>query len=207
MKIGWCCVPGSRFRRTASRRVTRLRPFSIPPLAGPFGLLALGALCGGSKGYGSFTPGADTILPFNAFFGFDYNPLTDAPNGGRGFYADLEGNELPNAPRLTANIGAQYTFFIDDWNLTFRGDYYRQSASWGRVYNTAYDRLKPWDNTNLAITFARPESDLAFQFYIKNVFNNTPISDFFTNSDDTGLTTNVFTLDPRIIGFSVSKKF
>ncbi|QNQ11807.1 TonB-dependent receptor [Sphingomonas alpina] len=177
------------------------------PLAGPFGLLALGALCGGSKGYGSFTPGADTILPFNAFFGFDYNPLTDAPNGGRGFYADLEGNELPNAPRLTANIGAQYTFFIDDWNLTFRGDYYRQSASWGRVYNTAYDRLKPWDNTNLAITFARPESDLAFQFYIKNVFNNTPISDFFTNSDDTGLTTNVFTLDPRIIGFSVSKKF
>ncbi|QNA82618.1 TonB-dependent receptor [Sphingomonas sp. So64.6b] len=170
-------------------------------------VLMLGALCGGSRGFGSFDPNVETGLHYDQFLGFTYNPLTDAPNGGRGFYADLEGNELPNAPRLTFNVGAQYTFFIDDWNLTFRGDYYRQSASWGRVYNTAYDRLKPWDNTNLAITFARPESDLAFQFYIKNVFNNTPISDFFTNSDDTGLSTNVFTLDPRIIGFSVSKRF
>ncbi len=170
-------------------------------------VLMLGALCGGSRGFGSFDPNVDTGLHYDQFLGFTYNPLTDAPNGGRGFYADLEGNELPNAPRLTFNIGAQYTFFIEDWNLTFRGDYYRQSASWGRVYNTAYDRLKPWDNTNLAVTFARPESDLAFQFYIKNVFNNTPISDFFTNSDDTGLSTNVFTLDPRIIGFSVSKHF
>src|SRR3546814_4996677 len=56
--------------------------------------------------------------------------FTDAPNGGRGFYADLEGNELPNSPRFTFNIGAQYTFFIDDWNLTFRGDYYRQAKSY-----------------------------------------------------------------------------
>jgi hypothetical protein len=27
------------------------------------------------------------------------------------------------------------------------------------------------------------------------------------NSDDNGLTTNVFTPDPRIIGFSMSKRF
>ena len=170
-------------------------------------LFMLAALCNGSSAFGSFNPDVATNLHFDQFLGFTYNPLTDAPNGGRGFYADLEGKELPNAPRLTVNLGAQYTFFIDKWDLTFRGDYYRQSASWGRVYNTAYDRLKPWDNTNLAVTLSRPESDLSFQFYVKNVFNNTPISDFFTNSDDTGLSSNVFTLDPRIFGFSVSKKF
>ncbi|WEJ99528.1 MAG: TonB-dependent receptor [Candidatus Sphingomonas phytovorans] len=170
-------------------------------------LFMLAALCNGSSTFGSFNPDVATNLHFDQFLGFTYNPLTDAPNGGRGFYADLEGKELPNAPRLTVNLGAQYTFFIDKWDLTFRGDYYRQSASWGRVYNTAYDRLKPWDNTNLAVTLSRPESDLSFQFYVKNVFNNTPISDFFTNSDDTGLSSNVFTLDPRIFGFSVSKKF
>ena len=42
---------------------------------------------------------------------------------------------------------------------------------------------------------------------MKNIFNKSPITDAFLNSDDTGLTTNVFTLDPRIIGFSIAKKF
>lgn len=44
--------------------------------------------------------------------------VSGAPNGGRGFHADLAGNELPNSPRITANIGAQYTFFLGDWDLT-----------------------------------------------------------------------------------------
>lgn len=177
------------------------------PLANNFGLVALAALCGGSP-IGTFNTEVPGVQ-LSRFFGFTYNPLTEAPNGGRGFYADLEGNELPNAPHFTFNIGAQYTFFLDndDWELTFRGDYYRQSESYARVYNTEYDRLKGWDNTNLSVTLTRPKSDLAFQFYVKNVFNKAPITDFFTNSDDAGLSTNVFTLDPRIFGFNMSKRF
>ena len=132
-----------------------------------------------------------------------------APNGGRGFYADLEGNELPNAPRLTANIGSQYTFFLEDgdWELTFRGDYYFQSKSFGRVYNTEFDRLRAWDNVNVAVMLTRPESGLSFQLYVKNLFKKMPITGFFVNSDDNGLTTNVFTPDPRIIGFNAGVKF
>ncbi|MEW4469054.1 TonB-dependent receptor, partial [Parasphingorhabdus sp. JC815] len=174
-----------------------------------FGLVALGSLCGGSKELGTFDPSIEDGFPLYQFYGFEYSPITDAPNGGRGFFADLEGNELPNAPRLTFNIGAQYTFFINDgdWELTLRGDYYRQSKSFARVYNSEYDRLKGWSNANLAITLDKPSDDLTFQFYVKNLFDKTPITDFFTNSDDTGLSTNVFTLDPRIFGFSVAKKF
>lgn len=88
------------------------------------GLVALAALCGGSP-IGTFNPEVPGVN-LSRLFGFTYNPLTEAPNGGRGFYADLEGNELPNSPHLTFNIGAQYTFFVDqgDWELTFRGDYY-----------------------------------------------------------------------------------
>ena len=197
-------------------------------ISSPFDLyeFALAALCPGSSRIGSFNPKAPSgPIPYPLLYGFTYDPFapynpatvglniedggSGAPNGGRGFDADLSGNELPNSPRLTFNLGAQYTFFIDDgdWELTVRGDYYRQSKSYARVYNTAYDRLKAWDNVNAAITLSRPSDSLTFQLYVKNLFNDAPITDFFTNSDDTGLTANVFTLDPRIIGFSVSKKF
>ncbi|MGL3822666.1 TonB-dependent receptor domain-containing protein [Sphingopyxis sp. R3-92] len=193
---------------------------------------ALYALCGQSKEFGNFDP----TTPLGAIarlYGISYDPLapydpskvgaivpfdpanpnawrsqvSGAPNGGRGFFADLGGNELPNSPRFTANIGGQYSFFFGDWDLTFRGDYYRQSKSYARVYSTSYDRLKAWDNVNLTVTLARPDSDLAFQLYVKNLFDDAPITDFFTNSDDSLLSTNVFTLDPRIIGFSATKRF
>lgn len=130
-----------------------------------------------------------------------------APNGGRGFGAPIGGNQLPNAPHFTFNIGAQYTFFFDDWQLAIRGDYYRQSSSFARIYNTAYDKLKGWGNGNVALTLSRPESDLQFQIYVKNILNKTPITDAFTGPDELGNFTNVFTLDPRIYGLNVKVGF
>lgn len=132
-----------------------------------------------------------------------------APNQGRGFAANVGGNELPNAPRWTFNIGAQYTFFLDggDWELAMRGDYYRQSSSYARIYNTAYDKLKGWGNGNIALTLSRPKSDLAFQVYVKNILNSTPITDAYTGPDELGNFTNVFTLDPRIYGLNVKFGF
>ncbi|WP_082006545.1 TonB-dependent receptor domain-containing protein [Sphingomonas sp. ERG5] len=146
----------------------------------------------------------------NPYGDFVYDPLTYrdvGQNQGRGFYDDLSGHELPNAPHWTANIGAQYTIPMNAWSLTVRGDYYRQGKSWARVYNAVNDRLRSWGNANLAVTLERPESGLTFQLYVKNLLDDTPITGAFINSDDSGLTTNVFTLDPRIIGFSMAKKF
>ena len=178
---------------------------------------ALAALCAGSGRFGGYDPefldAFQEQFPgqfprrFNEIYGFEYNPLVDAPNGGRGFETDLGGNELPNAPRWTVNVGAQYTFEFGDWELTPRADYYWQDKSFFRVYNTDYDRLEAWDNLNLSATLVSPVSGLVFQAYAKNVFDDTPISGAFTNSDDTQLTTNVFTLDPRILGFNITKSF
>lgn len=162
----------------------------------------LNPLCGGSWN-GSYKAGSY----FSTIMDVIYDPAVDAPNQGRGFDANLGGKELPNSPHWTVNLGAQYTIPINDWDLTLRGDYYRQGKSWARVYNTAIDRLKAWNNANISMTLERPDSGFAVQFYVKNVFNNTPITDAFINSDDSGLTTNVFTLDPRIFGLSVAKRF
>lgn len=177
------------------------------PLGQALSANALAALCGGAARLGSYDPNFPGLFPFWAFFGITYNPLTDAPNGGKGFSADLGGNELPNAPHVTANIGAQYTFHLADWDLTARGDYYRQSSSFFRVYNTEYDRLKGWGNLGITVTLENAPLNLTAQFYVKNLLNKAPIIDAYTNSDDSMLTTNVFTLDPRIVGFNLSKRF
>jgi iron complex outermembrane receptor protein len=149
----------------------------------------------------------DSSTKFWEIFGIKYNPLLEAPNGGRGFEADLSGNELPNAPKLTANIGAQYSFDVNNWNVTVRGDYYRQSSSYFRVYNTDYDKLKGWGNVNLSASAEDYSRGIVLGIYVKNLFNESPIVDAFTNSDDSMLTTNIFTLDPRIVGFNVRKTF
>lgn len=171
-----------------------------------FTMFGLQGLCAGSRRSGSFDPNFETFLPLYLLFGFEYDPLT-APNGGRGFMADLGGNEMPNSPNLTLNLGAQYVFTLNGWDMTVRGDYYWQDESYARIYNTEYDRLKAWDNLNLSVVIENAARDLVFTAYVKNVFDDAPITDMFTNSDDTGLTANVFTLDPRLVGFSLTKRF
>jgi len=177
------------------------------PFGPEFANLAISALCGGSSRFGTFNPELNSSLPFWALYGFTYNPLTEAPNAGRGFEADLGGNELPNSPNWTANIGAQYTWFLGNWDVTVRGDYYRQGESFFRVYNTEYDRLEGWDNLNLSVSVKDERRGLTLQAYVKNILDDAPIVDAFTNSDDTGLTTNVFTLDPRLIAVRLTKSF
>lgn len=129
-------------------------------------------------------------------------------HGGAGIKANLGGNELPNAPRITLNFGAEYEIlFGPDWRATIRGDVYWQGQSWARIYNLdPYDRLKSWTNVNLSVRVQGPD-DLTIEAYVKNVFDATPLTGAFLNSDDSGLTTNVFTLDPRIIGLRVSKRW
>jgi len=180
------------------------------------GSLSLRTLCPDRQLINSWVPGSGSQFNYadgwtdawQALEPLSYNPF-DAPNGGRGFSADLSGNELPNAPRWTFNIGAQYRIELPaGWDLMLRGDYYRQADSWMRVYNLRpYDRLEGWGNANLSMTLTNRTSDLVVQAYVKNVLDDTPITDGFTGPDDLGNATNVFTLDPRIIGVSVKKSF
>ncbi len=168
---------------------------------------ALASFCSANNptGVGNFLPGgpyAYLLSPYTS-----YNPATDAPNGGQGFAADVGGNSLPNAPHITVSISPQYTFFFDKSNLTLRADLYYQGPSWARIYQDPIDRLHGWGNVNLSATWYQPDQDWTVQLYVKNALNGKAITGTFLNSDDTGLTTNVFTQDPRIIGLSIRKGF
>ena len=145
---------------------------------------------------------------FPSLDGAGYRPTVDAPNGGAGFAADVSGNDLPNAPHWTLSFGAQYRFALPGgWDATARVDHYWQDESFARVYNTEYDRLRAWTNTNFSLWVENPDWGVTAEVYVKNAFDEEPITDAFLNSDDSGLTTNVFTLDPRLVGVSVRKQF
>jgi outer membrane receptor protein involved in Fe transport len=160
-----------------------------------------------------------TLLPYKAsptvdinddpvppgYSGFD--PLT-APNSGTGFSKNLGGNSLPNAPPYTVSFGAQYSLPITaDWAATLRGDFYWQDSSWWRVFNDlSYDRLHGYDTVNLTLILTS-QTGWQVMLYDKNVFNATAITGAFLNSDDSGLTTNVFLTDPKLIGVRITKNW
>ena len=137
--------------------------------------------------------------------GFD---PTTATNGGQGFDKDLSGNQLPNAPHFTTSFSAEYSIPISpDWAASLHGDFYWQSQSWARVFNDdPYDKLRGYTNVNFALILTGSDG-WQVMGYLKNVFNTTAITGAFLNSDDSGLTTNVFLTDPRLFGVRVTKNW
>ena len=136
------------------------------------------------------------------------NGLGLPPNNGEGFTKDLSGNELPNAPHFTLSLGADYSIPVtSDWAATLHSDFYWQAASWARVFNDdPYDRIHGYTNLNLALILT-DTSGWQVMGYVKNVFDTTAITGDFLNSDDSGLTTNIFLTDPRLFGVRVTKHF
>ncbi|HVT25080.1 MAG TPA: TonB-dependent receptor [Rhizomicrobium sp.] len=144
-------------------------------------------------------------LPTIIYPGFD---PASAPNNGEGFTKNLGGNELPNAPHYTMSLSADYTLPVSsDWAATLHGDFYWQADSWARVFNdNPYDRIHGYTNLNLAL-IVTDASGWQFMGYVKNVFDTTAITGDFLNSDDSGLTTNIFLTDPRLFGVRLTKHF
>ena len=147
----------------------------------------------------------DSSMPVIAYSGYD--PST-APNNGEGFAKPLGGNELPNAPHFTTSLTADYTMPVSaNWAATLHGDFYWQSQSWARVFNDRpYDKIRGYSSVNTALILT-DASGWQVMGYVKNIFNATAITGDFLNSDDSGLTTNIFLTDPRLYGVRVTKHF
>ena len=159
--------------------------------------------------YPGFDPLAGT--PGDPYTGQNYDPLTGrdvgpAPNNGEGFDKNLSGHQLPNAPHFTTSLSVEYTLPVsDDWAATLHTDFYWQSQSWARVFQDPIDKLHGYSNVNLALILTSANG-WQVMGYVKNIFDTTAITGTFLNSDDSGLTTNVFLTDPRLFGVRVTKQ-
>jgi outer membrane receptor protein involved in Fe transport len=119
----------------------------------------------------------------------------------------LNGNDLPNAPHWTVSLGAQYSMTFGNWDATLRGDYYHQTKTFARIWNTEPDRIKAWDNVNLTLTVNNSELGFEVAGFVKNATNEKAITDFYLTDDSSGLFRNVFYTEPRTYGVSLTKRW
>lgn len=124
-----------------------------------------------------------------------------------GVPVELTGKELPNAPHWTFNIGAQYTFEFGDWTLTPRADYYKQTETFSRIYNSEADRIEGWDNVNATVTLDNTTWGVTFEAYVKNATDEEAITDTYLTDDSSGLFRNAFYTEPRTYGVAVTKRW
>ncbi|MCI3131968.1 TonB-dependent receptor [Phenylobacterium aquaticum] len=146
---------------------------------------------------GGFAPGT----PAATALGFSVTPSAGVP-------AKLGGNELPNSPHFTASVGAQYQWELaGGWQVTPRVDFYYQGKSYARIFNAINDRLDSYTNTNLSLLIEKPEWGFQIQAYVKNLTDETVVTDQYQTDDTSGLFTNIFMTEPRTYGVSLTKQF
>ena len=122
----------------------------------------------------------------------------------------LDGNSQPGAPESTFNVGVEYTWepgSFGNWGLTGRVDYYRQSDSFSRVFNTERDVLPSWDNLNVNVSLFNDESGIRVDLFGKNISDEEVITGAYLTDDSSGLFTNIFLTEPRTYGIAITKEW
>ena len=121
-----------------------------------------------------------------------------------GNLTDLDGNSLPLSPQHTLKIGTSYQW-LNKWNgsLTLRWDYYWQSDSHARVYNTVGDEIDAWSQQNLSMIYESDDDKYNIKLWIRNLADKDNITGHYLTSDTSGFFRNYFLTEPRIMGLSV----
>lgn len=130
------------------------------------------------------------------------------PGAIAGIPVQLNGKQLPNAPHWTMSFGAEYSADLGpEWRGTLRADYYRQTSSFARIYNTTIDRIGAYSNLNLSLRFASDEKGLEIMGYARNLLDNNAITNIRVGNEETGGERTVFGKDRATYGIVVTKRF
>ena len=191
--------------------------------AAVLGAIAASALPAGStRGIcnGALAAGAGGVANLEALLGLTGTVTVQNTDGSTstvslltttdGDAKNLDGNSIPGAPESTINLGAEYTWepgSFGAWGLTGRVDYYRQSDSFSRVYNSVRDQLDSWDNVNVSVSLFNDDNGIKIEAFGKNVADKEVITGAYLTDDSSGLFTNIFLTEPRTYGVSVTKSW
>ena len=141
----------------------------------------------------------------NATVRSDYRS-SDPSRGGALF--QIQGNQLPNAPRRTLKLATEYTIDAgSDWTVRPRVDFYSQSGFHSREFNVAADRVGSWSQLDASIQIANSGKDWSVTAFVKNLTNEDSITWLEVNSNLVGSFRSAFLLDPRTFGLSLRVGF
>lgn len=148
-------------------------------------------------------------IPAGALLGLCSNAFAGAGvTVSQGVPIDLKGKSLPNAPKWTFNIGAQYIADVSsEWTATLRGDYYRQAGSFSQLYNSEYDRIRGYDNLNVSLSLKSEAAGIEILGFVRNLTNKDSIATAIQTNQLFGLYNTLFLNDPRTYGLRLTKTF
>jgi outer membrane receptor protein involved in Fe transport len=126
-----------------------------------------------------------------------------------GFETDLDGKTLPNSPEHTIHLGLGYTWNIDRiaGAVTARWDYYWQSKSYAREFNTPGDRIDSWDQHNASLIYESASGLWSAKAWVRNLQDEDNVTSKYLTSDTSGFFRNYFLTEPRIYGVSLRYSF
>ncbi len=129
------------------------------------------------------------------------------PTRGNALF-QLQGNQLPNAPRRTLKLAGEYTIEAgSNWTVRPRVDFYSQSGFYSREFNVAADRVGTWSQLDASVQIARRGDDWSLTAFVKNLTNQDSITFLEANSNLVGSFRSAFLLDPRTYGVSLRVGF
>ncbi len=134
----------------------------------------------------------------------------DCPNGMppcEGLPVSLDGNELPNAPQYSVNLGIAYTVPIGGMDLTAATNYYWQDEFYTRIFNTGNDTVDSWDVWNATLTLRNPEQGWLAEAWVRNITDDDYVTGQYLGDQNVGLGTNQFLLEPRTYGLTLGLMF
>jgi outer membrane receptor protein involved in Fe transport len=122
---------------------------------------------------------------------------------------DLDGKELPNTPNHNVKLGVDYTWDIPAiaGSLMVRWDYYWQSKSFAREFNTVGDQIDSWDQHNASLIYQSNSGAWHARLFVRNIADDNNVTGHYLTSDTSGFFRNYFLTEPRIWGASVRYAF
>jgi len=121
-----------------------------------------------------------------------------------GIETNVEGNELPNAPEITVNLGAQYTAFLSGGaTLSGRVDYYWQDEYSARIFARELDIVDSWDVWNAQAKYTSGSGNWWVKAFVQNIEDDDELTGIYSTDQSSGLFTNGFFVEPRLYGVSL----
>ena len=120
----------------------------------------------------------------------------------------LDGNELPNAPEFSVNLGIGYAWYLGNgMELVAATNYYWQDEFHTRIFNAPNDKVDNWDVWNATLTLHSPDRTWFTELWGRNLKDDDYVTGQALGDQNVGLATNQFLLEPRTYGVSVGYNY